>query len=456
LPSLDVRKVLFFAYVATMLLIFIFYVPPFAKADEPAHFHRAVSLTNLDLTCSRDANGEYYWPMKRKYSDLPDELHYYEVTFEGARFNRDWLRADFSDPRFDEPGRVYRFCSLPPPGYIPNAAGILIGKPFENPLVSFYLGRIGGALFFVVALVWALQTCPERYRPLIYLYAGLPLVLHQVSAMSYDAVQLSLFPLIFAYMARFGAQEESIKPKQLLIFLALLLWVVNVRLGAYYPLLLLLFVIDRHKVGPNLPRYLAYAGGFVGLTAASALVFALLYLPRSDDSTPPDMGIDSGAQMTFVLEHPLDFISTGFRTIDERGDLLVREMIGILGWNVYQLNHAPYYAVIFTAAIVCYYVAQRDMPVLKWGQFLALAGALFCTVAALFGSLYLVWSPVGADVVSGLQGRYFVGLVPFAIFLVSQVAATIGRRRMLTVLLVALAVFLIVNLVKGIDYRYYG
>jgi uncharacterized membrane protein len=84
-----------------------------------------------------------------------------------------------------------------------------------------------------------------------------------------------------------------------------------------------------------------------------------------------------------------------------------------------------------------------------------LFGALLFTVAALFWSLYLVWSPVGADVISGLQGRYFVGLLPIAIFLTSQVAAMIGRRRMLTLLLFALALFLIVNLVEGIDYRYY-
>jgi len=37
--------------------------------------------------------------MKRKYTDLPDALHVREVALLGdkPKFDRDWLRIDFSD-----------------------------------------------------------------------------------------------------------------------------------------------------------------------------------------------------------------------------------------------------------------------------------------------------------------------------------------------------------------------
>src|SRR5256885_540031 len=126
LPSLNLCQVLFFLYLAAALLIFTFLVPPFQKSDEPAHFHRAVSITNLDFVCQTDENGEHFFAMKRKYADLPNVLHAWDVAFNyKAKFNRDWLQADFSDPSFDQPARIYRFCSLLVPGYLPSAFGVL-------------------------------------------------------------------------------------------------------------------------------------------------------------------------------------------------------------------------------------------------------------------------------------------------------------------------------------------
>src|SRR5215211_1995559 len=119
LPSLNFYQALFWAYIGIALTIFTVLVPPFQKADEVAHFHRAVSLTNLDIVCKKDENGVPNFPMKRKYADLPDVLHVWDVAFiPNARFDPQWLHADFSGPQFQETGRIYLFCNLPVAGYV--------------------------------------------------------------------------------------------------------------------------------------------------------------------------------------------------------------------------------------------------------------------------------------------------------------------------------------------------
>src|SRR5438874_6835786 len=184
-------EALFFVYVAGALLLLTFFVPPFQKADEPAHFYRAVSITNLELACQKGSDGEYSYAMKRKYADLPGVLHTDEVAYQTkVRFNRDWLKASFDSPVYNETAHVPNYCALPAVGYLPTALGVLAGKPLQNPLTSFYLGRLFGAIFFVLALVLSSRVVPARYRPIVYLYAALPTVLHQVSAVSYDVVQL--------------------------------------------------------------------------------------------------------------------------------------------------------------------------------------------------------------------------------------------------------------------------
>ena len=51
LRAVSAAQALFFAYLVIALLLLTFFVPLFQKADEPAHFYRAVSITNLELAC---------------------------------------------------------------------------------------------------------------------------------------------------------------------------------------------------------------------------------------------------------------------------------------------------------------------------------------------------------------------------------------------------------------------
>ena len=447
---------LFWAYVASALILFTFLVPPFQKSDEPAHYFRSVSLTNLDFVCSKDARGEGYFEMKRKYAELADALHVWEVAFMyNAKFKTEWLRADFSDPSFDQTVPVYDVCNLSPAGYLPNALGILAGKPFENPLVGFYLGRVFGALFFCCAIIAALRIVPERYKLLIYLYAAIPMVLHQAGAISYDVVSLSLSPLIFAFLARFMTREEPVERREFLVFTGLLLWSVNVRLVAYVPLLLLAFLIPRSRLSSSLQGYLRLTASYLATAIVTTLALTLLYLNGSDFLAPDAVGISASSQLKFVLEHPWHFLAASYRTLQINGDLIMREGFGIFGWIDYAFNFVPYYAGVLVGGLATYYMAERDVLVLSRTQLVVLWSALAGTVAALFLSLYAVWSPVGAGVVGGLQGRYFIGLLPFGVFAVSQTALYVGRRRFMQMLALVLGLFVLASIFKAIEGRYY-
>jgi uncharacterized membrane protein len=456
LAALGYYRTLFTAYVSLLLATFIVLVPPFQKSDEPAHFHRAVAVTNLDLVCKRDENGVHYFEMKRKYADLPEVLHTWDVAFDRRlKFDTDWLRADFSDPVYDQPGRIYRFCSLRVPGYLPSALGVLAGKPFENPLASFYLGRVAGALFFALCLVLALRLSPERYRLVIYFYGALPVVLHQVSAISYDAVQLSLFPLLFALIVRLLALDRPARPLEVGAVMLLLFWIVNVRLFAYYPVLLLFFVLPPAKVAPTLRRYIFIAGAFVAVTIAVTAAFDLVYIPRATDSSPEEVEIDANAQVRYVLENPLKFLEVSYRSLRVVGEGIYRETIGVFGWIDWWFSPFPYYVVTVVGALIVYRLSQEDRALLGPVQNLALLAAVLGTVAFLFLSLYAVWSPVGGDRILGLQGRYFLGLFPFVALWCSQTVAGLGARLVGRLLALALAAFLLFHVLRGVIPRYY-
>jgi uncharacterized membrane protein len=450
--SISFFQGLFFAYLVVMLAFFVFYVPPFQKADEPAHYFRAVSITNFDFVCSKDETGSFY-EMKRRDSDFPDLMHVWDLyIFRDAKFNRDWLDVDWSDPRLDEQGRIYRYCDLPAPGYLPASLGVLIGKPLENPLPGFYLARALGAVFFVPAVILALKLTPSPYRPLLYLYAGLPVVLHQVSAISYDQVHLALYPLIFAFITRFAVEDRLMRRAELLAFAGLLIWSANVRLLSFTPVLLLFLAIRPANVASSTKEYLRSASVFAVAGIAFMLVHALLYLPGSaeidNDAKPWD-------QLDFVISHPGDFLAASYETLRD-GEWLMKQFMAVFGWLEYGPSYFIFFAIVFVAGIVIYRIFETDQPRLEWPQIGGILGAVALTVVSLFVSLYLVWNSVGSDIVDGLQGRYFVGLVPIAVFGVSQLASRVGKLRFLQAGLVVATVILVYNVVRTVDLRYYG
>jgi uncharacterized membrane protein len=456
LPRVSFRQALFFVYVCVALGLFAFYVPPFQKSDELAHFYRAVSLTNLDLVCKTDAAGNRYYPMKQKYAAVEGVFHVWDVALQpNNRFNRDWLGARFNEPAYRREVRVEYPCDFSPLGYLPSSVGVLAGKPFESPLASLYLGRLAGALFFLGGLVVALKVVPDRYRPLLYLYAALPSVLHQVTTISYDAVHLSLLPPVFAYFARFVVDERPIGRRELVLWLALTVWLVNVRLVAFMPLVLLFFVIPWQRIADTWQRYLTVAGAFLGSAVALMLTLSLVYYPR-DTAITEEGHYDSFEQLEYLLRGPWRFPVVVYETLRVKLELLMGQGVAGFGWQDYGLDYFSYYIILFAAFCILAWTVRQQALDLGRVQLLALWGSVLGTALALFLAAYLFWTPVATDLVEGLQGRYFLVLLPVFFIAVAQLMVAVGRERLISGFLVVGALIVLRNIYHAIDLRYFG
>jgi uncharacterized membrane protein len=456
LPAITLRQALFLAYIGAAMALFVFLVPPFQKSDELNHFWRAVSLTNLDLVCHSDSEGNRFYPMKRKYGEVDGTFHVWEVALNyRSKWNNSWPATDFSDPRFDQEMRIDRPCDFTPLGYPPATAGVLAGKPFADPRVSLYLGRLGGALFFLACLIWALQVVPDRYRLLVYLYAALPSVLHQVTTISYDQVHLSLLLPVFAYWARFLVNEQPVPRRDLLIFCGLLVWSVNVRLGAFMPMVLLFFALRPEWIAAARRRYVQITAGFVAAAVGLMGLLTLIYIPRGE-SEDGERVYSSTKQLQFVLEDPTRLFNAIYNTLRLEGAVMVHQLVAGFGWQDYGFDFFTQYLWLFIIACVMVFTVLTDSLRMKPLQLLALWGSVLGTTVTLFIAAYFFWSHVGAPSIWGVQGRYFLVLLPLLIVAVAQLSAALGRERMVNFLLVAAAIIVLRNIYRAIDLRYFG
>jgi uncharacterized membrane protein len=105
--------------------------------------------------------------------------------------------------------------------------------------------------------------------------------------------------------------------------------------------------------------------------------------------------------------------------------------------------------------VLAFRTAEREESVIDGRQIAILWAGILLTIAFLFVSLYAVWSPVDSELVYGVQGRYFVGLIPFAVFAIAQTATWVGKGELLKLLALILGIVLVISILKAVTDRYY-
>jgi uncharacterized membrane protein len=143
------------------------------------------------------------------------------------------------------------------------------------------------------------------------------------------------------------------------------------------------------------------AGCALGVTAGW---FQIIPATSAGEAT----GFDPQAQIASIRANPIAFMKTFAATMAEAG--YVRSGIGVLGWlNVILPIYV--YALAVAGLLLAILAEDPHAPRLTaisviW-HICIVAGCVFAVALALF----ILWNAVGATVIHGIQGRYFL---PFA------------------------------------------
>ncbi len=194
-------------------LIFTFVVPPFQKPDENVKFYRTVALADGQLFCHVNDKGEKVLSIPRKYYELPILFKTDEIKNNSDRK----FSVNISDLRTQlnklghEAIETSKGCISYFVGFIPNTIGFLIGAPFNDPLIQFYLGRIAGLVLFLLVFGYAVKIIPQPFQIILYLYGILPMILHQVTAYNEDVLFFSMVPLVFSYFVKVYFEKITVQ-----------------------------------------------------------------------------------------------------------------------------------------------------------------------------------------------------------------------------------------------------
>jgi len=392
-------------YTIITLLVFgllaCFLLPVSGGYDEETHLLRVWEMSALEFV-----------PNDALSSQMPFPAVYWEMSYRRPFIVRP-VEPDFWQKygglSLDSMDYIYRGVETrsvySPPLLLPQAIVMrYLGRSFQLPaLTVFYAIRITGLLCFLI-LAWLSVRIIPFGKWILAILVTSPVAILQASTVSADSISNGIAILFIAGTLAI-AYRKAIRRNEwiALAFLFLILFWGKLNI---VPLAILPFLIIRPSQFKSRATYIALFATAVILLLVEVLGWNMLAYSRL--STPPD-GTSPAGQLAFIFTQPLGFLSILVRNIWTQSFEYLLNWIAIYGyayWPVPMLVY-PLYILALVASLFIKEDAAIDNKT-RWG----LAITFIITYLATIVSLYLTFNPVGSESIGGVQGRYFITVMP--------------------------------------------
>src|SRR5215813_915291 len=436
------------AFVALSLVfgsLIIIAAPPLRGPDETAHFLRAYGIAQGDFVPSAsDAQG-------RKGVFLPARLYHGFAFFEATQVKEKgegWTgyAAVFKDyfsraPAVIAPDAPAVFVpyagseGYSPAAYLPQAAAALVARVLDLEFLStFYLMRFAGLAAMTAIIAYAMGIAAPLGWTLIAI-AMLPAAIYGRSVINADGSALACAIVVTALCLRAVLSRLHL-PSQTACWMTL-----NALTKPTNVALVLLGLISPARQTGWARRT---------LTIMPAVALALLWTLQSGADTATwrmveitglqASAFDPLAKLLALLHQPLRFPAAMFDTFStEHFAGLWRQLIGILGLFDTVLQDWVYPAV--SVLLLGTFFTQVPLTPAERARVAVVTAMTLCGyTVAVYLVCYLVFTPADADIVWGVQGRYFVPLLPVVAILLSALVNYGPDERLRAALAIACAV----------------
>lgn len=384
--------------------------------DEEIHFGRAYFLPEIlageETISSPHGIYELYsvtiqnWPMSLPQSEEERKAEdaYWDGSCDEKLNNKeDWV---------EEENFSFGLSSV---CYVFQWMMIQIGKLLHLPFSMIYrLGRLGNLLMYSVVGFFALKHITAGKR-ILFLLALMPTSFMAAITYSYDAWLNAFTILGIAWFVEEFNRKGNVNYKNCLVYIVAFM-VACMAKAVYIPLLLISLIMPKEKFRTVKEHriYIAVILCCVLLMLGSFVLPVLVSTaPVTGDSRGGDTSVSG--QLSFVFSNLIYYIVLLLKNIK---DTLFSFAIGSEGLR--RMGHLPQTADGVLSAIAVIMVLLTDVSrgeenQTKWyqrGYILLLCFGVICLV---WTALYLSYTPVGAPVINGVQGRYYLPVTACAL-----------------------------------------
>lgn len=407
---------LFFWSLAASFICLLFkissLVAPFQSPDEPSHIYRAYLLSTGQLLLAPHPNApisdvlnkgsqvgglinqglisfkDLYWPLVvDPHRSLTDS------EMASAR-SQEWQKQD---DFVQIPGAAYYFPAI----YAPQAAALALGCWADLGVSnSYYLARIFSACISLLMLYIAFRLL--RPPALTVAILCLPMAIFQVLSPTIDGLSNALTVLVLSIFLNMCDDSCRVNLR-MTMGLALGIFVLITTRTHALPLLALLFYLSwKNKSKRDLLIAIV-----VAICVASWIGFAIF--------TGYDDRVTRSASSTQLLWNyltdPVGLFKILWASVTSPDHVLfyLRSYLGLLGWLNVALPKDSYILLSIGLILIASlnFLNINNSPKCDLTSRWLLVGLSACSFFLVFFAMLISWTPTGAMLIEGVQGRYF-------------------------------------------------
>jgi hypothetical protein len=422
---MDAPRATFLAAGGLFGLFFALATPPHDPPDEARHHARAWLISTGRFGVVGRAPGHEASVPRSIVRLHPPGRHYSDEQLRSGRLPpntertspHEWsewpakLRGSLG--RWDLQPVLYT-SAYPPAVYAPYVPALWLARALDlSAGAGLLLARLFGLAAWLAGIAAVLRVAPTQ-RWLLCAAALLPISVFQAAALSGDALTQVVIFWWFAECLR-AAARGALRVRDVARLVCAALAVGLVKPG-YAPLALASFALP-------LPSRGRLALGAAALAAAALPTLWWAGVAAAADVPPLFPGADLAGQLRHALANPLDFLAAAAGTVAALWRAWLEGLVGYLGHFDVEIPGAA--TVLGLAAIAA--SATLEPSPLRPAARLWLPAAFVAAALAVLAMAYLGWTAVGSRVIQGVQGRYFLPLLPFALAALPAAPAFLRR-----------------------------
>lgn len=306
-------------------------------------------------------------------------------------------------------------------GYFPQVLGVSLGRILGlNGIQTGVLGRISALLLFAVLISYSLKIIPKFFEKVLFTISILPMTLQQVCSYNYDSVLFTACFFLFAYLLYLIYEKEKINKLDIALVTLSSIVIATIKF-VYLPILGLGLLIPREKFTLKNGKILVILM-LVVLSLGSYLVVmkcnSLFWnVHESDTSSLINYNTFTISQ---VIQHPIREIAIIIATFQRfTADYISQMISGPLGWlemNVPALQLSGFLMMLFYSLFSVEKKSKTDQKVKLCSGLISMIIILIVILA-----LQISWTPDNSMIVVGVQGRYFLPMLPMVLLAMKDV-----------------------------------
>lgn len=387
--------------------LFIVLTPPWMIADEAAHYVRTYTVSRGDLYIGSVAP----YPCPEAHIQIMQEFYYKFQKNLGVKVPWAFIGDALTVPRspssktIDTGVNSYIYFPLP---YVASALALHVTEGLDlSPLAGMYAGRFANLLVWTALIALGLTIMPVLRYELMFV-ALLPMSLFQGMGITADSLVNALSFLLFSCVTGVltGSSGKRVWRFTTLGVASLAALSVACCKQLYaLPYVLTLFAEDRDKRATRL---------ILGTLMLSALASGIWL---SVNGSPAIEGVPANVDQAKaeLVQNPQLILSLIRDTISLQYAELWRMLIGTIGFPLPSWLYLGYSGA-FAALLL--FGCEARIANSVWVRLVSLL-CVVVTVCAFPVLMYIIWTHDGT-VVEGIQGRYFLPVVPLLLLLCAK------------------------------------